>query len=111
MKNKQAIEDIYSEAVQCILSDHHGIYIPQAFAQEYYEELMKQFKEDDVEILLYGPDHEHYWEVWDCILNDFEFENGDCLYQNGSLYAVDWVAIHKWELERELETGQEFIWD
>ena len=45
---------------KCIVNGAAGVYIPQIFAERYPEWL----EDDDKAILLSGPDHADYWEVW-----------------------------------------------
>ncbi len=75
-----------------IISDAHGIYIPLVWAQRYGSAAVEKanVKQEDVDILLQGPDHEWYWEAWDSVLNDFdhtdEYGNQWFLYQEGDVW-------------------------
>lgn len=79
---------------EIILGDHRGIYIPRDFAEAIDPDCIKdldKFKED-LEICK-DPDHEHYWEAWQNILDNMEIDlmrNGEYwkLYQDGDLFAV-----------------------
>ena len=62
MKNK-------ATQIECLIDNHHGIYIPKIFAQEYGAKA-KGIKSEDLEILEAGPEHEHYWDAWDDVLRD-----------------------------------------
>ena len=60
--------------VKCtyIIDGNQGQYIPQIFAERYPEWL----EDDDKAILLSGPDHADYWEVWNdvqCSEHDGQF--------------------------------------
>lgn len=40
-----------------------GIYTPQAFAER-YGDLVELIPQEDLKVLLAGPEHPNYWEVW-----------------------------------------------
>lgn len=79
---------------QLLLSDSHGIYIPKLWADEIGDEEEAESYSvswEDVLICQAGPDSEGYWDAWDSILRDAQWdENGEdwCLHQNGDLWAV-----------------------
>jgi|688.fasta_scaffold685193_2 hypothetical protein len=47
-----------------------GIYIPQRFVER-FPQFHDHIEPDDLTILQSGPEHEHYWDVWDGICRDF----------------------------------------
>lgn len=47
-----------------IVDSHHGIYSGQVFAQSIPFEQISGMTKEDYDILLSGPDHENYIEVW-----------------------------------------------
>lgn len=73
-----------------LLDSHRGIYIPQNFAEmfNYWQGISKE----DKDILLYGPEHQDYWNVWDDVLCMAfyvdENENTWELHQDQDLWAV-----------------------
>lgn len=85
------------DAVILILSDARGIYIPRDFVIDEYKEIAHEhcdkwgITQEDREILQ-NPDHEHYWETWDCVLNYAKYtaDNGDVytLHQDGDLWGI-----------------------
>ena len=82
-------------------SDRHGIYIPQYFAESVNRDMLSGVSDTDMNILLTGPDHEYYWDVWNdveqsAILTD---SNGVtyCLYQDSDL----WLVPTDYEFEEE----------
>jgi hypothetical protein len=75
--------------IEILIGDHQGIYIPQQFAM--YHEDMDNVSAEDMEILKTGPEHEHYWDAWDSVLqNATATHNGNVwrLYQDGDLFAI-----------------------
>ena len=56
------------------LTDARGIYIPQAFAQSFGDDLrmkaVANVSDEDWKILEAGPEHEHYWETWEKVERD-----------------------------------------
>ena len=78
------------EAIVCLLDSARGIYIPQNFA-ELFDADEWGISEEEVEILLDGPDNELYWETWDCVISYAEYTdaNGNTfrLHQDGDLFA------------------------
>jgi hypothetical protein len=52
--------------IDLLVSDAHGVYIPQIFAGFDFTN-WSGINAEDIEILLRGPDHEdsqNYWDVW-----------------------------------------------
>jgi hypothetical protein len=87
------------KAIELLLSDSRGIYIPMTFAQGCLgypsdSENGWEFSEDAARVLLKGPDdNEEYWEAWEAMLDRavFKLEGGTWrLYQDGDLWAVNW---------------------
>ena len=80
------------ENKQFVLIDgNKGIYIPRVFAQRYGQYCVKGLNEEDLEILLAGPDHMEYFEVWDDVVYQvqFLFDGKLCeLSEDGDLFAV-----------------------
>lgn len=58
-----------------VVSSALGIYIPQTFIQQANEGILKQVPQDVKDALLEGPDHEHYWECYEELL-DISFKIG-----------------------------------
>ena len=73
---------------QLLASDSLGIYIPQAFAECIDLSQVKYVTQDQIDILLDGPDHEHYWDVWDEVLDNAETTDGGVFYQDGDLWLI-----------------------
>jgi hypothetical protein len=77
-----------------VLADSYGIYIPQRFCADITQEEAQLMCVDweDVQTCQAGPDHEWYWEAWDCILQSASFtdENGTTwtLHQDGDLWEI-----------------------
>lgn len=49
------------------LDDHHGIYIPQFFAEQVKRDCVSGIDQDDLDYLAKGPDQEWYWDTWDTV--------------------------------------------
>lgn len=87
---------VFDPATDCrlLLSDSHGIYIPQFYCQNLSEEDGEEMgvSRRDVLLCCCGPnDNELYWEAWERILNAAEWEeDGETwrLLQNGDLWQV-----------------------
>jgi len=73
----------------CIVDSHHGVYVPRAFATNCN---MSDWnvKEEDVTVLLAGPENDEYWEVW----NDLE--------GYGGAHFTDSRGV-RWELEQDCD--------
>ncbi len=96
------------EAKRGILFDEaSGAYIPRRFAREIDRERCTfdtKFGDNgpnepsDWDILEAGPEHEHYWEVWEDVLRDCELTMDDGtkvrLEQDGSVFYVETGAEH-----------------
>mgnify|MGYP000910378112 CR=1 FL=1 len=87
-------------AVNLILSDARGIYIPRDFVTDDYNEIavdhcsawgLNEGNRGDWESAA-NPDAEWYWEAWRYILDNAKFtdSNGDIftLYQDGDLWGL-----------------------
>lgn len=80
--------------LELLLDDCRGIYIPRDFCQ--FENLADWglADNDNVDICLAGPDHEYYWEAWQAILDNAKHTiYGHSLYQDGSLWAINYDTI------------------
>ena len=84
------------QAVNLLIIDANGVYIPQRFVQEFLEPNKGEWKclnPDDVDICAAGPDAEGYWEAWDDILQRAAYIDADghtyCLWQDGDLWLLD----------------------
>lgn len=88
-----------------ILSDAHGIYIPQLFCADLTQVEAEAMAMDweDVQICQVGPDSELYWEAWESILDSAEYADPQGvkwrLIQNGDL----------WEIRAEAEIPEEWL--
>jgi hypothetical protein len=78
--------------IDLLVSDRHGVYIPQIFAGFDFTNWTGIVAED-IEILLRGPDHEdsqNYWDVWNDVTMDAVHTdtNGNVwrLWQDGDLW-------------------------
>jgi len=89
---------------KCVVDSAHGIYTPQIFAEQFPKWL------DDAEeksILLAGPEHEDYWDVWNDVIfyeREDQFiwlgESGDVfILSNSPMQAL----VTAWESMEELE--------
>ena len=76
--------------IECIIDDSHGIYIPQAFAEQSIG--WQGIDAEDLAILLEGPENPDYWEAWDAVLATASYTDDDghtwTLFQDGDLFAV-----------------------
>ena len=73
------------------VGDNRGIYIPRDFAQSFADrnKSVRGVNDEDWAILDAGPEHEHYWDVWNTVTdwaivtdgNGIEYNvyhDGDC---------------------------------
>ena len=79
------------QSTALLLSDANGIFIPQMFCQGY---ALDKWGLDEtgwaVQCCLLGPYEPDYWEAWDQILNQAEFDDRGHkfrLWQDGDLWA------------------------
>jgi hypothetical protein len=76
------------------LSDRRGVYIPRDFANSFADraKVVSGVDVEDWLILEAGPDHEHYWEAWDDVLDNAVVTDDDgtryTLYQEGDLWLI-----------------------
>ena len=75
--------------LQLLISDRHGVYIPQHFAQDFNLKAFGIAEDDeDIAILKQGADQEHYWDAWDAVLDKAKTAEGGYMYQDGDLWLV-----------------------
>jgi hypothetical protein len=58
-----------------IISNHHGIYIPNVFSEMFSDHLSQEDIED-----LSSPENPYYWDAWDEILSSFRFNDSGVAY-------------------------------
>jgi hypothetical protein len=75
-----------------IVSDHHGIYCPQVFAERIDHSAFPGIAADAWEILKEGPEHELYWDVWAYEVEGQKSIDGGTIYQDGDVWIV-----YKWK--------------
>lgn len=84
-----------------LISDRHGIYIPQLFAKNYDESKWRNIDPEDIKILQEGPENEWYWETWDSVMDSAEYVDEDNnvykLHQDGDV----WVYCHELMTEED----------
>lgn len=79
------------DAKVLMVNDHHGVYVPQIFAQQ-YALLDWGVTPEQVGTLLLGPDdNEPYWETWEEVLSTAKLTLEGKVYtltQDGDLWAI-----------------------
>ena len=89
------------EAVQLLLSDNRGIYIPKNFYNDFD---LEKWNVSNIDLSdLDNVYSDGYWDTWNIVLNNSFFisENGDKfnLYQDGDLWAVCYDKLTKGDKE------------
>lgn len=84
----------------CIVDGHHGIYVPQVWAERYGAAAVESagVNATDVSDLSMGPECECYWDAWDSILSDYCHEVAGVkhyLSQDGDLF--EFPETYSWE--------------
>lgn len=69
--------------VECLIENHHGIYIPQVFAKRHHRET-DGVSAEDWQSLLAGPEDDAYEWAWDNALN-----NAILTSESGDKYRID----------------------
>ncbi len=82
-----------NDLLHLLLDGHHGVYIPQLFAQQCTAEQHWKYSDEDRAILLAGPDYDEYWDAWDSVLNEaywIDPKSGNKYYidQNDDLWMI-----------------------
>lgn len=56
----------FEDSIAAVAVDsHHGIYIAKVFAERYKDDIIASgYPKEDLSVLLIGPDHPDYVEVW-----------------------------------------------
>lgn len=91
-----------------LLSDSHGIYIPQLYCQGISKSEAKELCLDwwAVETCQHGPDEEFYWDAWQSILDSAEITEPATLKQQESIWRLHqngdlWMVRSDVELPEE----------
>lgn len=84
-------------AVEILLSDTRGIYIPRDFVES-FDQIAWGIEDGDEDWeTCKDPDSEWYWDAWDSILDKAKHQTtGHTLYQDGDLFALN-VDEMTWE--------------
>jgi hypothetical protein len=88
-------------------SDARGIYIPQHFAESHNKDMWEPIDSDDLAILLYGPEHESYWDAWVDVMDSAETICGGSLHQDGDLWVV-WPQLAIDAIDAHCESQLEY---
>lgn len=81
-----------------IVNGNRGIYAPQAFCQiifSGFKEIPLQVHADDVRIVKEGPTHEEYYEAWERIVDDYEDEEGNIIYEDQHIWLCKPEELNK----------------
>ena len=80
------------DAVECLLSDARGQYIPRDFVANYdITEWSIDPESWEANTCAAGPDEEGYWDAWEVIINEAKYTKGGntwFLHQDGDLWAL-----------------------
>lgn len=105
-------EEIADGVMELQVTSAAGIYIPKQFIESREEWQLEQIKaqtSDGTIELLKDPEHEHYWDAWDEVLQ-VVFITPDgvkfWLHQDGDLWAVNMT-----KLETHSDECQEDFWE
>lgn len=74
-----------------LIDGNKGIYIPKVFVQRWGNNCITGLDQDASKILLEGPAHDDYFNVWDGVVDQIEFLfDGQLhtLYEDQDLFAV-----------------------
>jgi len=73
----------------CIVDGSHGVYVPQRYA--ILASSPDMATDEQREVLLAGPDHADYWDVWDEVLEQVRVTRGGnewILEHDGDVFLV-----------------------
>ena len=74
-----------------LIDEVMGIDIPSQFVQRMCESGWEGITAEDKQILLAGPDHEHYWDTWQDVLQNAVWNSKVgkyYLWQDGDLWVI-----------------------
>ena len=89
------------QAIEIYADSARGIYIPQHFAESHGEN-WTGFDNEDIAVLMDGPENEEYWDTWGHVLDNAEVTFRGytwTLYQDGDLFCVCPELMSPSELE------------
>lgn len=93
-----------------LLSDSHGVYIPQLYCQGISKSEAKELCIDwwAVETCQQGPDEEFYWDAWQSILDSAEITEPATLKEDETV----WRLIQNgdlWQVRSDVEIPEEWL--
>jgi len=94
-------------AMELLVDGHHGVYVPQVFAESIDLKKFSGIRAEDLQTVLAGPDTEWYWDAWTGILDNAVWVDHMghrwLLHQDGDLwlYCPELMS----EIERETFFG------
>lgn len=91
----------YIEA-HILLSDWHGVYIPQTALEVLDPAWFNKCAIGDLETIAEGHEAEWYWDAWEVVLNNAHYTDpqgiGWTLYHDGDLWAIpDGFTDEQWD--------------
>jgi hypothetical protein len=103
---------IFNPDTDCrlLLSDSHGIYIPQLYCQSLSEEDAQDMgvSYEDVLLCQSGPDEELYWDAWQAVLDSAEITEPATLKEDESV----WRLVQNgdlWQVRADIELPEEWF--
>ena len=93
------VEDVYVERAHYVVDGSWGIYCLQKFAERFD---LRQWgvEQEDIDILLEGPDHEWYFETWDDVIDNAEYVDDDgykwFIWSNDGVFIVREDMPEEW---------------
>ena len=93
-----------------LLSDAHGIYIPQLYCQGISKSEAKELSMDwwAVETCQHGPDEEFYWDAWQSILDSAEITEPSTLKEEESVWRLV-QSGDLWQVRSDVEIPEEWL--
>jgi hypothetical protein len=94
-------------AMELLVDGHHGVYVPQVFAETVNLQQFSGIRDEDLQTVLTGPDANAYYDAWANILDSAELIDHQghrwLLHQDGDIwmYCPELMS----ELERETFFG------
>jgi hypothetical protein len=76
-----------NDALILLVDSHHGVFIPQIFAEQFADLLTQEQAKD-----LSSPENEFYFEAWEDVLNNVQVQDKEGkkynIFQNEDVWAI-----------------------
>lgn len=90
------------DGTQLLITDASGIYIPKEFITGF--DGWTGITREDRAVLVFGPDHEWYWESWEAVCNSAKY------IKDGHTWSLNQNDGDLWAIRNDLDFCEKCDW-